>query len=561
MLRLAVIVSVLLAAPAAAYAGFAAEQPANFSKTFERRGEFDAPAYRALQARVGASEAASLSAALAADPERDTSGNLCASHEEGCQGDARLYGWQEAGHGVSTAVLYTAADGATISGHVWATKAGPARRPGVVIAGGSAQAPEQAYWWAATTLAKDGYVVLTFDVQGQGRADTYGEGEDRTTHVPAEPEEASRTTSSWLDGLRGALEFMQSTPDAPYEPSPSPVTGASHRAKQDRRAKAGLDAAYNPLWPMLDRTAKLGLAGHSTGAQTTEQLSRDPRVGAVVVWDDVDTSDDSAQVRPNDVPPAPRVPALTFGADYGIPAAPYDSPPDPGGRTTVSRAYSAAGLDTMAVNVRGGTHLEWSWIANDALSASLRGIDEAAWYTQAWFDRYLKHDAGAGARLLTDRWTQDAAEAAVDPGHDGNLFSTYYRSRIDAGRDGGRRVTCEDLGRKPCSAVAPDGLSPASYSWLAQAMTPDSAGPAVVAPAICARTARIRLRPGVRQVVVRIEGRRARVLEHLRAVAVRLPGSGGLTVRLRETLRSGARRRVTVRFRGCRRVAGSRAVA
>jgi hypothetical protein len=86
-------------------------------------------------------------------------------------------------------------------------------------------------------------------------------------------------------------------------------------------------------------------------------------------------------------------------------------------------------------------------------------------------DRYVKGDRAATDRLLTTRWRSDAREAAVDPGHDGNLFSTYYRSRLDLGHDGGRRVTCEDL-RTGCSALAPDGR-PADYSYLAVATTPD----------------------------------------------------------------------------------------
>jgi hypothetical protein len=32
-----------------------------------------------------------------------------------------------------------------------------------------------------------------------------------------------------------------------------------------------------------------------------------------------------------------------------------------------------------------------------------------AWYTTAWFDKYVKHDPTADARLLTNRWRHDAA--------------------------------------------------------------------------------------------------------------------------------------------------------
>ena len=95
--------------------------------------------------------------------------------------------------------------------------------------------------------------------------------------------------------------------------------------------------------------------------------------------------------------------------------------------------------------VRGGTHYEFSFIPTPAFGATLRGIDLTAWYTTAWMDRYVKGDRTATERLLTTRWRHDAREAAVDPSGDGNLFSTYFRSRLDLGHDGGRRVTCEDL--------------------------------------------------------------------------------------------------------------------
>jgi hypothetical protein len=62
-----------------------------------------------------------------------------------------------------------------------------------VITNGSVQAPERLYWFAAQTLAKARYVVLTFDPQGKGLSP-----DDGTTDVgscPAKPK-ASRTAST-----------------------------------------------------------------------------------------------------------------------------------------------------------------------------------------------------------------------------------------------------------------------------------------------------------------------------------------------------------------------------
>jgi alpha-beta hydrolase superfamily lysophospholipase len=91
-------------------------------------------------------------------------------------------------------------------------RAGPALRPAVVVTTGSVQAPEVLYLWAATTLAKEGFVVLTFDVQGQGRSDTYGEGVDRNEGVP------SQAGQPFYDGTEDALDFLLSTPARPYRP-------------------------------------------------------------------------------------------------------------------------------------------------------------------------------------------------------------------------------------------------------------------------------------------------------------------------------------------------------
>ena len=63
----------------------------------------------------------------------------------------------------------------------------------------------------------------------------------------------------------------------------------------------------------------------------------------------------------------------------------------------------------------------------------------------------MKGDEGAVKRLLTDLWRRDAQEAAADPHHDGNMFSFYYRSRLDIALPGGGRFDCENM-RPGCRA-------------------------------------------------------------------------------------------------------------
>src|SRR4051794_17000563 len=139
-----------------------ATEAENFGKGNERSAIYNTPEYRQLLTQVSVNNRAEAMGMQAADPERNFLLQLCATGEDGCAGDARLYGWDN-GHGVSQKVLFTARDGATISGRVWRTNAGPAKRPGIVITNGSVQAPERVYWFVAQTLAKAGYVVLTWD--------------------------------------------------------------------------------------------------------------------------------------------------------------------------------------------------------------------------------------------------------------------------------------------------------------------------------------------------------------------------------------------------------------
>ncbi len=134
-------------------------------------------------------------------------------------------------------------------------------------------------------------------------------------------------------------------------------------------------------------------------------------------------------------------PALGISADYGLPPTPNTSLPDPSVKEQESELYSRAGVDSGEIVIRGGSHLDFSFIPNQAFGASLRGPDITDWYTTAWFDKYLKHDPGADAQLLTQRWRADPVEAAVDPNHDGNAFSFYYYSRLDIHLSGGGRGT------------------------------------------------------------------------------------------------------------------------
>lgn len=452
------VAAALLAAPAAAYDS--EREQANYRKLGERFQEEQAnPGYQAGQATTAAGNAAGLVARDAEERDR-FSATLCAAGVSICNRDHRLDDWGD--YGVRREVVFVNRNGAHLEGSVWASNATVAageRVPAVVIETGSVQAPENWYRWAAKVLAAHGYVVLTFDVQGQGRSDTFGSGADAFRGVPAQQPE------HFVEQAQDALDFLLSSAAAPYVPRRD--AGAARQAEE---VAAGDDAAHNPLDALVD-AERVGAVGHSLGAYGVSVLQeRDDRVDAIVAWDNLAATRRS---NPNETEPtgaiAPRVPALGMSADYGLVPQPKGSDPEPEERNGAFRQWAAAGVDAMQVNLRGAAHYEWSYAPSATFvpPASLRGIDVAAWYTTAWLDRFVKGDATADRRLLTDRWHADPADVAIDPPEGGNMFSFYYRSRAAFGRADGTPVACDDL-RSGCDALVADDGEPRDppYSYL-----------------------------------------------------------------------------------------------
>lgn len=325
---------------------------------------------------------------------------------------------------------------------------------------------------------------------------------------------------------------------------------------------AGLDAAYNPLWRYFDHR-RLGLAGHSFGAAGVSFVDqKDPRVKAIVAWDNLAAPaeamsfqgqrfDCASNPTSRIVPPITK-PALGMSADYYLTPTPYSSDPDPQGKSQGSLAYSRAHVDTGELVIRGGTHYEFSYIPNQAFGATLRGMDSVAWYTGAWFDKYLRGDRSADRRLLTNRWRGDAQEAAVDPTGDGNLFSFYYRSRLAIHRSGGGLFDCEDVRTGCAGLTAADGVS-GPYSYLAAARTKDGA-PSCRRSSVTVRLPRLHRGERIRQVTLYVNGRRARTVRgrHLPTrVTLHRPSSRAFRLRIlvRTTRRSYA---VSRRYGACR---------
>lgn len=469
---LAILVACLTAATAEAFDSGA--ESFNLLKSQERFADDESsPGFQAQLALQSLDGTVGLAQALEADPGR-LPANPCAANLNLCAGDPRLYDWGGR-YGIVRPIHYVNRNGALISGHLWAPLPRRHRRihrmPAVLIVNGDL-APEPIYWYAAQAIARSGYVVMTFDPQGHGASDTYGAGDDQQRHVAIQQAAGSDSIEPAADQdaaeqTRDALRFLLSSHRRPYLPKRTPghakPADSPGRIKQRQAAQAGDADRLDPLRRLID-ARRIGLAGHSRGADAVSIVgSRDHRVGAIVAWDNLlshTAPDDNGHTRPL----KPRVPALGMSADYYENPQPYTGDPPPQDKGEAFAAYRAAGVDTMELVLRGATHFEWSYAPG--LPATLRGIDLATWYSQAWFDRYLKHRNSAARRLLSDRWRHDPRGRSVDLRGDGNLFSFYYRSEF-AIHSHGKLMRCGNL-RKGCAALIPkrrDGY-PGEYSYL-----------------------------------------------------------------------------------------------
>ena len=238
-----------------------------------------------------------------------------------------------------------------------------------------------------------------------------------------------------------------------------------------------------------------------------------------------------------------------MSADYGLVPTPYSSAPAPEGKNAAFASYRDAGVDTAEMIIRGGTHFEFSYIANPAFTATLRGMDMAAWYTAAWLDKYLQHDLTADARLTTNRWQADTREARVDPTGDGNLFSNYYRSRIniDSAERPGARIACDDL-RAGCGILAADGCSPKPYSYLDETKSADRARSEgqtnCPEPPSCLRSSKVSVKHRPAKVKVRL------TLSRKSTVTLSLRRKDGKRLAYRKRRLKGGKSTVTLKPRG-----------
>lgn len=310
-------------------------------------------------------------------------------------------------------VFFLSRTGAKLQGHIWGTEA-PGPRPGVVITTGSIQATDQMYWWAARALAAAGYVVMTWDVQGQGGSETF-------SHEPGSPTPGldgvpSQQAFNFHEGTIDALRFFLSTAADPYLPegwTPADVAAANAAASGEQ-----VDWT-NPGWGALDRS-RIGIAGHSLGAGAVSNVQQCSSRGtvwqtvpvcggrsypilAVVAWDAL-SGDETI---------TPVVPAMSQQAD-GYFLFPTLSPTAPAAASSLGGfgRWDGAGVDVFVYVVRGGTHIEWSQVPYT--SATTYGAAMNAYYTVAWMDRWLSGDASV-RQAAYEALTAGPASAPSNP--------------------------------------------------------------------------------------------------------------------------------------------------
>ena len=297
--------------------------------------------------------------------------------------------------------------GQMLAGTVWApsdarlAKLGlDAPLPGIVYAPGVISS-QPMYYWFAQDMADAGYVVMTYDLTGQGRSE--GQSQDDPPR-----------------DLRAALSFFLSS--------------------------------ANPLRSMLDRD-RIGTAGHSLGASAVQAVGS---FGGVVKAISADSDMQSTY--------ADDVPLQAQGADYDTFIFPPTPTPgtDPGAKLGAFAEVRKRGIDVQEVVIESATHMAWSHVTWAYTSSWSEAV--ALYYSLAWFDRYLYGDmarkdglprkARRGGVTATRRLTTDF-DAVGDHGLS-QKYRSAYAFRDLARPAAGYAYTCDDMtGRAGCTAPKP----------------------------------------------------------------------------------------------------------
>jgi hypothetical protein len=127
---------------------------------------------------------------------------------------------------------------------------------------------------------------------------------------------------------------------------------------------------------------------------------------------------------------------------YFLNPTPSSQAPDPASHLEAHDAWVKAGLDTYSFTIRGGTHLEWSYIPLISMATNY-GRHTIGFYTLAWMDRWLATSGRVRARALSALVDGPRADhIAVEAPWRANYFSARYLSAFSL-----RGTTVVDLRR------------------------------------------------------------------------------------------------------------------
>lgn len=317
--------------------------------------------------------------------------------------------WAAAGRGNTAGFYFNKCNGVRLAARMfWPNPsfAGPMPAdgwPGIVISTGSVQAFKEIYYWSGEGLAEAGYMVLMYDVNGQGQSDAAAPS-DATAITPCD-------TSQFNGTMKDALDFLESTPSS-ARPNAYPGT-----------------LAYNPHWNELDR-ARIGIAGHSAGAAAVSTVGQQRcEVKALVAWDSLSNLTDKGPANScNGV--GYHAHALSLSSEYAFNItgrAPSDTKSVAfNSIVAFNQANPDKAVDAMIIWPRSSTHLEYDYVPY-VFTASRYGERVSFYYTLAWFDRYVKGlsdpaaAALATARLTATRFDDSADVHSIGAGTGGSL--------------------------------------------------------------------------------------------------------------------------------------------
>jgi pimeloyl-ACP methyl ester carboxylesterase len=342
------------------------------------------------------------------------------------------------------AVSYRNRYDARISAHLWAPRPGigHAPYPAVVFVNG-AGASEEHYWSFAQDLAEHGYVVLTFDPQGDGRsdaapADRYCDPDGRW-RKPQEMgvrehgdcagqngDDVSETVGQVpgvVDIVVGGHTGQQGTLDVQSlyrQIEPNYVFGALD-------ARDYLVSARSPVRSLVDRD-RVAVVGHSMGAYAAALTGNgDPkrRFTAAVSMDSFAHLMHGVR---------PRVPTLYLQSEQEFFSGPRLAPPPPTALHATRADYvqfRRSGVPVMFGVLASSTHQEFEYVGPEAhLPASSTGQRVATYYVLAWLDRWLGSAPGAGRRLVAKRFDASVDRSSIGLGRWNPLTTTNEPYRI-----------------------------------------------------------------------------------------------------------------------------------